>query len=68
MTQFSRRGFLAATAATAASLLVPARARAAADAMTLRASTRVIEVQGRAATVLGLTNAHSIALHASQMW
>jgi len=57
MTRFSRRGFLAASAATAASLIVPTRARAAADAMALSATTRVIEVQGRAATVLGLTNA-----------
>ncbi|OOY26642.1 copper oxidase [Thioclava sp. L04-15] len=57
MTQFSRRGFLAASAATAASLIVPARARADSGAMALSATTRVIEVNGRAATVLGLANA-----------
>jgi FtsP/CotA-like multicopper oxidase with cupredoxin domain len=57
MTHLSRRGFLAASAATAASLLVPARARAASDRFSLTATTRVIEVQGRAATVMGLVNA-----------
>ncbi|MGD9862704.1 MAG: multicopper oxidase family protein [Pseudodonghicola sp.] len=57
MTRLSRRGFLAASAAMAASSLLPARARAAADAFALRATTRVIEVNGRAATVMGLLNA-----------
>jgi len=57
MTQISRRGFLAATAATAASLLAPARVRAAPDVFALSATTRVIEVNGRAATVMGLVNA-----------
>ncbi|PCD75522.1 multicopper oxidase family protein [Pseudothioclava arenosa] len=57
MTQLSRRGFLAATAASAASLLMPARVRAATDSFALSATTRVIEVQGRAATVMGLINA-----------
>ncbi|ETD83993.1 multicopper oxidase family protein [Rhodobacter capsulatus] len=57
MTQLSRRGFLAATAAFAALPLVPARARAAADTFSLTATTRVIEVNGRAATVMGLLDA-----------
>lgn len=57
MTHLSRRGFLAASAAMAASLTLPARARAASEALTLDATTRVIEVQGRAATVLGLVDA-----------
>lgn len=50
--QISRRGFLAGSAA----LLLPARVRAASDAMTLTATTRTIEVGGRAATVMGLVN------------
>ncbi len=57
MTLISRRGFLAASAAAAASLTLPARVRAAPEGFALSATTRVIEVQGRAATVLGLTNA-----------
>lgn len=58
MTRFTRRGFLAASAAMGATLsagLVPARARAASP-LTLAARTRVIEVGGRAATVFGITN------------
>ncbi|PYF06931.1 FtsP/CotA-like multicopper oxidase with cupredoxin domain [Rhodobacter viridis] len=57
MTTLTRRGFLAATAAFAALPLVPARARAAADTFSLTATTRVIEVNGRAATVMGLLDA-----------
>ena len=60
MTRFSRRGFLAASAASAASLLVPARVRAASDGFAVRATTRVIEVNGRAATVMGLLNAQGL--------
>lgn len=56
MTRLSRRGFLAASAASAASLLLPARARATTDGFALTATTRVIEVNGRAATVMGLLN------------
>ncbi|WP_226627816.1 multicopper oxidase family protein [Alloyangia pacifica] len=56
MTRYSRRGFLAASAAMSASLLLPARARAATDRLSLTACTRTIEVNGRAATVMGLTN------------
>ncbi|MBE0453341.1 MAG: multicopper oxidase domain-containing protein [Roseovarius sp.] len=54
MTCFTRRGFLAASTAASAALLLPARVRAASDARRLVAATRTIEVQGRAATVLGL--------------
>ena len=58
MTQLTRRGFLAASAAGAASILLPATARAAvAGAAALSATTRVIEVNGKAATVMGLVNA-----------
>lgn len=58
MTQLTRRGFLAASAAGAASILLPATARAAvAGPAALRATTRVIEVNGKAATVMGLVNA-----------
>ncbi len=57
MTRLSRRGFLAASAAASASLVLPARVRAATDGFALTATTRVIEVQGRAATVMGLMNA-----------
>ncbi|WP_353472099.1 multicopper oxidase domain-containing protein [Salipiger sp. H15] len=56
MTRLSRRGFLAASAALSASLLLPARARAATERLSLTATTRTLEVNGRAATVLGLTN------------
>jgi FtsP/CotA-like multicopper oxidase with cupredoxin domain len=56
MTTLSRRGFLSASAALAATLTLPARARAAGEALTLSATSRVIEVNGRAATVWGLAN------------
>ena len=51
MALLSRRGFLAASAA---SFLVPARVRAQSARMTLSATTRTIDVRGRAATVWGL--------------
>ncbi|MGO4854412.1 multicopper oxidase family protein [Phaeovulum sp. W22_SRMD_FR3] len=57
MTTFTRRGFLAASSAATAAWMVPARARAATDRFALTATTRVIEVAGRAATVMGLVNA-----------
>jgi len=57
MTTFTRRGFLAASTAASAALILPARLRAAPDALSLTATTRTIEVQGRAATVMGLMNA-----------
>ncbi|WP_172330044.1 multicopper oxidase family protein [Mangrovicoccus sp. HB161399] len=56
MIRLTRRGFLAASAAMSASQLLPARARAAADTLSLAAGTRTIEVKGRAATVFGLRN------------
>lgn len=59
MTTITRRGFLAATAAVSATLLVPASVRAASGAQTLTATTRTIDVRGRAATVMGLVNAQS---------
>lgn len=51
---FTRRGFLAASAALSASLMLPATARAQSSRLDLRATTRTIEVNGRAATVWGL--------------
>lgn len=57
MTTLSRRGFLVAGTAASAALLLPARVRAATDARRLTATTRTIEVQGRAATVMGLVDA-----------
>ncbi|WP_138464289.1 multicopper oxidase family protein [Poseidonocella sp. HB161398] len=56
MTRYTRRGFLAASSAMSAALLLPARLRAAPEPMTLAATTRTIEVKGRAATVLGLAS------------
>lgn len=54
MPSFSRRGFLAATAATAATFALPARVRAQSSRRSLTATTRTIEVRGKAATVWGL--------------
>ncbi|MES2539115.1 MAG: multicopper oxidase domain-containing protein, partial [Pseudomonadota bacterium] len=54
MTHLSRRGFLAATAAAAAPLFLPARAFASPPALTLRATTRTLDIAGRAVTVKGL--------------
>ncbi len=53
----SRRQFLAASTAATATTLLPARTFAAPEALTLSATTRTIEVGGRAATVMGLVNA-----------
>ncbi|WP_050526769.1 multicopper oxidase family protein [Pseudorhodobacter aquimaris] len=52
----TRRGFLAASAAMAATTVLPRGAYAQATPLTLTAATRVIEVGGRAATVMGLAN------------
>ncbi|HQS71581.1 MAG TPA: multicopper oxidase domain-containing protein, partial [Novosphingobium sp.] len=57
MTGPTRRGFLAASAAMAAFPLLPTRLRAATAPRLLNATTRTIEVRGRAATVFGLLNA-----------
>ena len=56
-TTFSRRGFLAATAAIAASTSLPRLAFGQAAPLSLSAATRVLDIDGRAATVFGLTNA-----------
>ena len=55
--ELTRRGFLAASAAIAASTALPRFAFGQAAPMTLTAATRVLEIDGRAATVYGLVNA-----------
>lgn len=57
MTTLTRRKFLAASTAASVALILPAGLRAAPDAMPLTATTRTIEVKGRAARVMGLVNA-----------
>ncbi|MDB6182579.1 multicopper oxidase family protein [Paracoccus fistulariae] len=52
----TRRGFMAASAATAAIFAMPRRNMAQSAALTLRATTRTLDVDGRAATVFGLTD------------
>ena len=52
----TRRGFLAASAAMAATTAWPRLAAAGEQPLSLTATTRVIEVDGRAATVMGLAN------------
>lgn len=52
---FSRRGFLTATAALAASTALPRMGRAQEPARQLIAATRTIEVNGKAASVYGIT-------------
>ncbi|MFV0334381.1 MAG: multicopper oxidase family protein [Tropicimonas sp.] len=54
MTSISRRGFLAAGAATLGLAALPRQAAAQASPLALAATTRVLDVGGRAATVLGL--------------
>ncbi len=54
--KLSRRGFLAATAALAASTALPRMAFAQAVPLSLNATTRVLDIDGKAATVFGLTN------------
>jgi hypothetical protein len=51
MTQISRRGFLAASAAMAATLSMPGAARAQNAPLALRAASRTLDIDGRAATV-----------------
>jgi FtsP/CotA-like multicopper oxidase with cupredoxin domain len=55
--KFTRRGFLAATAATAASTTLPGFAFGQTAPLSLTATTRVLDIDGRAATVFGLANA-----------
>ncbi|WP_054005293.1 multicopper oxidase family protein [Cypionkella psychrotolerans] len=52
----TRRGFLAASAAIAASTALPRLAFGQSAPLTLLVSTRVLEIDGRAARVYGLTN------------
>ncbi len=54
---FSRRGFLAASAAMAATTALPRMAFAQGAPLALEATTRVLDIGGRAATVMGLHNA-----------
>ncbi len=54
MLSLSRRGVLAASAATAGSLVLPARVRAQSARMSLTATSRTLDIKGRAATVWGL--------------
>lgn len=51
---FTRRSFLAASAAMSASVLLPATLRAQSARLVLNATSRTIEVNGKAATVWGL--------------
>lgn len=54
MTHLSRRGFLAASAASAVPFLLPIPAVAAQPTRLLRATTRTLDIVGRAVTVKGL--------------
>jgi FtsP/CotA-like multicopper oxidase with cupredoxin domain len=54
---FTRRGFLAAGAALSAAPLLTRAAFAQTSVLSLTAATRTLEVNGRAATVYGLSNA-----------
>ncbi len=54
--KLTRRGFLAASAAMAATTALPRFSSAGERPLVLTATTRVIEVDGRAATVMGLAN------------
>ena len=53
---FTRRGFIAASAALTASTALPRVALGQSAPLTLAATTRVIDIGGRAATVYGLVN------------
>lgn len=58
MTQtLTRRGFFAASAALAATTALPRLAFGQAAPLSLTAATRVLDIEGRAATVFGLVNA-----------
>lgn len=58
MTKLSRRGFLAASAAAATPLFVPSTTVASSPPLTLRATTRTLDIAGRAVTVKGLLDAN----------
>ena len=53
---YTRRGFLAASAAVAASVALPRLAFGQSTPPTLTAASRVLDIDGKAATVYGLTN------------
>jgi len=55
--KFTTRGFLATTAAMAASTTLPSFALGQKAPLSLTATTRVLDINGRAATVYGLANA-----------
>ncbi len=55
--QFTRRGFLAAGTALATTSLLPRASWAQSSVMSLTAGNRTLDINGRAATVYGLTNA-----------
>ena len=57
MTRLSRRGFLAASSAAALPLILPYPARAATEVQQLFATTRVLDIAGRAVKVRGLLDA-----------
>jgi FtsP/CotA-like multicopper oxidase with cupredoxin domain len=54
MTHLSRRGFLAASVAMATPLFLPANVLASPRVLALRATTRTLDIAGRAVTVKGL--------------
>ena len=54
MTRISRRGFLAASAAMAATLSMPGFARGQTAPLALRATRRTLDIEGRAASVMGV--------------
>jgi len=57
----TRRGFIAASAAMAATTVLPRFAFAQSAPLSLTASTRVLEIDGKAATVYGLVNGAALA-------
>ncbi|HEY6918092.1 MAG TPA: twin-arginine translocation signal domain-containing protein, partial [Tabrizicola sp.] len=56
MQSLSRRGFLAASAALAAPLFLPLGLRAEKAPRLLRATTRTLDIGGRAVSVTGILN------------
>jgi FtsP/CotA-like multicopper oxidase with cupredoxin domain len=56
LTQISRRGFCAASAALAAPLFLPRALRAETPMRSLRATTRTLDIGGRAVSVKGILN------------
>ena len=60
MTQISRRGFLAASAAMATTLSMPGFARGQTAALALRATRRTLDIEGRAASVMGVLDRSSV--------